>query len=70
MITLVSAENVKKDQVRVVLFADDKSEVIDGMTGADIPEVQDDDTLVPFSIAVTKNFEVAVLDSQNKWNWK
>lgn len=70
MITLIDSELTKDASYRVTLHADTKDDVADGITGADIPEIPNDAVLAPFSIVITNSFEVAILGSDTKWNWK
>jgi hypothetical protein len=60
----IISEEIIAGKSSVVVFCDAKADITDDMTGSDNREI------LPFSVAVTKNFERAMKGSDGHWNWE
>lgn len=60
----IISEEIIAGKSRVLIFCDAKADITDNMKGSDNRD------LLPFSLAVTKSFERAMLGSDGHWNWE
>lgn len=60
----IKSEEIIAGKSDVVIFCDAKADITDDMKGSDNRDI------LPFSVAVTKNFERAMKGSDGHWNWE